>query len=142
MLPACALVPFMLVPGCTGGDPMRVESKLDGTITTVLRLEGPLQMQLQGPVVRYEGVSISEELFDRVAPGETTDDWLLAVLGEPTGRATLRDGTEIWRWTYRPVEQSGSVIALLGSGDQGPVFATRAVFVRLRGGSVIEKWKG
>lgn len=142
ILPVCAMIPCMLSTGCTGGEPMRVESKLDGTVTTVLKLDGPLQMQLQGPIVRYEGVYISDELFERVDSGDTTDDWLIAVFGEPTGRATLRDGTEIWRWTYRPIEQSGSVVELLGGDDQDPKLATRAVFVQLRAGRVIEKWKG
>lgn len=104
---------------------------------------GPITVNVVGPSVRYEGVQISDDLLDRVKTDRTTDDWVLAVFGEPTGRGTLRDGTEIWKWVYRPVQQQTAIVEVFGGGDRKePKLATQSVFLRLRDGVVIEKWKG
>ncbi|MBX3357414.1 MAG: hypothetical protein KF745_03205 [Phycisphaeraceae bacterium] len=115
-----------------------VKADLNGTV----RLEGPIQIQMQGPVIRYEGIYISDELLDRVRIGETTDEWLLAVFGEPTSRTEMKDGSQIWRWTYGPTEQQASIVEVFGSTEKEPKLAVRSVFAHLRGGIVIEKWKG
>jgi hypothetical protein len=127
--------------------PVTMESttpvQIDRPVPVALGLgSGPIVVNIQGPQVRYEGVNISDDLLDRVKTDRTTDDWVVAVFGEPTGRATLRDGTEIWKWVYRPVQQEGTVVELFGKSEKEPKLATRAVFLRLRDGVVIEKWKG
>ena len=111
---------------------------IDGGVDT-----GPIVVQLQGPSVEYEGVYVSDALLERLQVGTTTADWVTAVLGEPTSRTTLGDGSEIWKWTYRPIRHQTSLISLLGQGDEeepnpNPVTA----FVRLKDGVVVEKWRG
>lgn len=166
---ACTVAALAGAAGCINSkEPMRLESKMDGNLQgdmkmqgdmrlqgdmamdmngrleTVLRLDGPLQMtvQMQGPTVRYEGTFISDDLLERVRVDRTTDDWLIAVLGEPDVRAKLRDGTEIWRWTYKPVVQQVDMIEIFGGEEKDPKLASRTVFIHLRDGVVIEKWKG
>lgn len=121
-----------------------VATSLDGQLATTVKVEGPLQLQvqIQGPTIKYEGTNISDELFGIIKVGVTADDWLLAVFGEPDARSTLRDGSEIWRWTYRPVEQQGSMVQVFNKTEKEPQLATRNVFVQLRNRLVIEKWKG
>lgn len=131
------------IGGCVSGDkPMRVESRLDGNMAATLKLEGPVTVQMQGPTIHYEGTQISDELLDRVKPGTTTEEWALAVFGEPTARAELKDGTAILRWTYRPVDQQGSLLQVFGGSESEPKLASQTVFLHVRGGVVIDKWKG
>lgn len=130
------------VPLGACSDHMQMDSNLNGTMATSLKLEGPIEMRLQGPTVRYEGTYVSDELFALVKAGETTDDWLIAVFGEPDARAELRDGTSIWRWTYRPTEQTASVIEVFGGEEKEPKLSTRSVFCQIRARLVVGKWKG
>lgn len=118
--------------------------RLEGQVDTALKLEGPvqIQMQVQGPTIRYEGTYISDELIDEVETGKTTDDWILAVFGEPTAKAELRDGTTIWRWTYKPTAQEASVVEIFSSNEEEPKLATRTVFIQFRDAVAIRKWKG
>lgn len=122
----------------------RMDGNLRGDLNGALKLEGPvqIQMQVQGPTIRYEGTYISDELIDEVDIGDTTDDWVLAVFGEPTARADLRDGTTIWRWTYRPLVQEASVIEIFSGDEKDPKLATRTVFIQFRETLAIRKWKG
>lgn len=121
-----------------------MEGRLSGDLGATLKVDGPLQMQMQvqGPTIRYEGTDVSEALFEHIEVDEVTDEWVLAVLGEPQARTRLRDGTEIWRWTYRPVEQQATVIEFFGGGQEKPELATRNTFVQIRNGVVIKKWQG
>ncbi len=128
-----------------GGDmKLSGDMKLDGDMKAGLSVEGPIQisMQLQGPTIKYEGTYISDELFEIVKNGKTTSDWILAVFGEPTAEAMLQDGTAIWRWTYKPTMQEAAVIEVFADEKKQPKLATRTVFVQLKEGVVIEKWKG
>jgi hypothetical protein len=147
LLAACSDKPMTLNSNLNGA----LETKVNGEVRTSLDLSGPIQvqMQMQGPTVKYEGTYISDALLEIVEPGRTTNDWVLAVLGEPNARAELKDGSEIWRWTYKPVEQQVSVIevfSLFGGGDdkekKEPQLATRTVFLQFLDGVVTRKWKG
>jgi hypothetical protein len=139
---AWILITIATMPGCA--DHMSLETKMDGELATSLRLDGPIQMhvQMQGPTLRYEGTYISDELLEHVEIGKATDEWIVAVFGEPDAQSTLKDGSEIWRWTYRPVEQQASMVEMFSSSEKEPKLATRSVFVMLRHGVVVQKWKG
>ena len=102
----------------------------------------PIVMQLRGPTVRYEGTYVSEELFERVHVGQTREDWLVAVVGKADVEANLEDGTVIWRWTYKPVEQEAAVVSLLSTSKDEPRLRPVTTFVRLLRGVVVEKWRG
>lgn len=107
------------------------------------KIEGPIQIQMQGPTIKYEGTYISDPLYEIVKPGETTSDWIIAVFGEPNVRTELRDGTEVWRWTYKPIAQESAIIEVFGSDEKKePKLTTRTVFVQIRDDVVIQKWKG
>lgn len=132
----------ILLAGCA--NPTRLESDMHGDLKTTLVLDKPLQMniQMQGPTVRYEGTYVSDELLERVQVGKTPSEWLIAVFGEPDAKHTMPDQSEIWRWTYRPIEQQTSMVELFSKSDKEPKLAARSVLVVLRGGVAVEKWKG
>lgn len=134
----------MFLLGACGDSRMELDSRMKGDLAGTLRLDGPvqIQMQLQGPTIKYDGVFVSEKLLERVAIGKTGADWLTAVLGEPTGKATLDDGSEIWKWSYRPLEQEASVVSVFGGGEQEePKLQPSTSFVRLKDKVVVEKWR-
>lgn len=118
-----------------------MRGELKGDMVATLKLDGPIQMQLQGPSVKYDGVFVSEKLLERVKLGETRTDWLRAVLGEPTAKAPLDDGSEIWKWSYRPLEQQGSLFSVFGGSKDEPVPQPTTSFLRIKDGIVIEKWR-
>jgi len=138
--------------GC-GDSTMRMEGdmklagdmKMEGDMRGSMKIEGPIQiqMEMQGPSIKYHGVYVSDSLLERVYVDSTRADWLLAVFGEPTSRAALDDGSEIWKWAYLPVAQEGSFVTLFSpsGGKDEPKVQTATTFVHLRDGVVIDKWR-
>lgn len=108
-----------------------------------IQLPGPVTIQIQGPSVEYEGTYISEALMERVQLGTTTGEWILAVIGEPQARTAMSDGSEIWKWVYRPTGSQGSLVNLLGQSDEKkPQPQPITAFVRIKDGVVVDKWRG
>ncbi len=153
-IPLLPLVPIALVLASCGDSTMRMEGdmklatdmKMQGNMdmNDTMRIEGPIQvqMQMQGPSVKYSGVYISEDLLKRVELKQTRYDWLLAVFGEPTNRAELADKSEIWKWAYVPVEQETSFVTVFsGGGKDEPKIQTATTFVHLRDGVAVDKWR-
>ena len=62
---AIALVGVTALSGCNTSEPLRMEAAFE--------LKGSITMQIQGPVVRYEGTFISEALFEMVKESETSE---------------------------------------------------------------------
>jgi hypothetical protein len=138
-----ALAAAAALTGC-GESKMVLDGQMKGDMTAALKLEGPMQiqMQMQGPTIKYDGVYISDKLLDRVKIRETRGDWLLAVFGEPTGRAKLDNGSEIWKWSYRPMEQVGSLVSVFGGATKDePKLQPSTAFVQLTDNIVVEKWR-
>lgn len=88
----------------------------------------------------YSGNFVSSDAYARVAVGESTPAFVEAVLGTPTAKSPLDDGTELWRWTY--VERrsgSGSVFLLIDADESKETHG--ATFVQFRDGVVVKKWR-
>ena len=108
-----------------------------------IALTGPITIKLEGPSVEYEGVYVSEAMMERIVLNETDSEWLLAVVGEPTSRHPMRDGTEIWKWVYRPSGTQLPLVDLLGQGqEEKPDPQPITAYVRLKDGRVVDKWRG
>lgn len=107
------------VEGPIALDALRIDQtvpiQIQGSVP--IQLPGPVTIQIQGPSVEYEGTYISEALMDRVQLGNTTGEWILAVIGEPQMRTKMSDGSEISKWVYRPTGSQGSLVNLLGRED-------------------------
>lgn len=110
--------------------------------TVPVALQGPLEITIQPPSVAYQGTFVSEEIMKLIKEGETTAEYVRAILGEPDFKSDLSDGTEVWRWTYAPVRDQTSFFSLLGKGDKEPRPEHVTVVIRFRGGVCIEKWRG
>jgi hypothetical protein len=106
-----------------------------------LALEGPIEISMQVPSVTYDGTYISEEQYKWLEEGETTGEWVIAALGEPDFKSTLSDGSEIWRWSFRPTAAQGNLFKLIGKSDE-PEPSNINVLVHVRDGVVIDARRG
>jgi hypothetical protein len=134
----------IVVATCLSGGCIKSQLELDGAMRLegAVEIKGPIQMQLSGPSITYAGVYVSEALFDRIDEGSTTGEWVRAVIGEPMSTSQLRDGTEIWRWSYQPERESLAPITVWSSGGkEEPRVRQSLTFLQLRDGIVIEKWR-
>jgi hypothetical protein len=86
------------------------------------------------------GDYVGPATFSQIEPGTTTGAWVLAVLGEPTRRSSLDDGSEIWAWSYSERKSSsGSVFLLLDSSNEREKVG--AAYVQVRDGVVVKAWR-
>lgn len=84
--------------------------------------------------------SIGPETLDRIDKGSTRDDWVLAVMGQPSATARIGGGdTEIWKYPYKTEGKSGGRMILLGSRDK--TAGERVIYVQLSNGIVTDWWK-
>lgn len=85
------------------------------------------------------GRYVGPETMRQIEPGVTTREWVQATLGEPTSRATLADGTEIWKWEHRSVSKSSGSVLLIASGSNRHE-QVGAAFVEMKNGVVTRSW--
>jgi outer membrane protein assembly factor BamE (lipoprotein component of BamABCDE complex) len=90
--------------------------------------------------VSSEGRYIGHDTLTKIEPGETTKEWVLAVLGTPTNQTTLDDGTQIWKWSSKKVTKSKGSVFLLVRGSSRDV-TERTVYVEFEDEIVKRAWK-
>ena len=65
----------------------------------------------------YSGRHVSEATLAQVQPG-ATQEYVLALLGEPSVRTSLGDGSAIWKWMHTRKETAPGSFILLFSGGR------------------------
>ncbi|MEO0629147.1 MAG: hypothetical protein AAFY46_00280 [Planctomycetota bacterium] len=86
------------------------------------------------------GTRVGAKTFGRIIPGETTDRWVLATLGEPNRHTTYEDGRELWVYTYRKDEKSkGTFLLVIGGSDKSTT--REATYIEFEDGIVTEAWR-
>jgi len=79
---------------------------------------------------------VGQETINRIKPGETTADWLEAVLGPATNIESLHDPMqEVWKYRYQMVGGSYRIHARNTSGG-----TVRTLYVQMASGTVTDKW--
>jgi outer membrane protein assembly factor BamE (lipoprotein component of BamABCDE complex) len=86
------------------------------------------------------GTRISEETLSLVKPGSTRND-VLSLLGEPTSRKNLDDGTKVWRYAYRVEKRSSGGVFLLISSSSRTTKEEGTVVVVLEEDRVTRAWR-
>lgn len=61
----------------------------------------------------HSGQQVPEEMLARLEVGETTRDWVVATLGEPTSTARVDADTEVLRYTSKRIEHQRSGLLLV-----------------------------
>lgn len=89
---------------------------------------------------KISGQYVGPATFNEIEPGVTTVDWVRGVLGEPTTKTSLADGSEIWKWSYtRKRSSAGGVFLLIGSSSAEETVG--ATFVQIKDGVVVKAWR-
>lgn len=87
---------------------------------------------------RVEGSYVGSETLGSIQPKSTKKDYVLATLGEPTSRASLDNGGEIWRYCYtRRKDYSGHVFLVFSARNTDDI--ARTTFVHFDNNGVVER---
>jgi outer membrane protein assembly factor BamE (lipoprotein component of BamABCDE complex) len=87
----------------------------------------------------YSGNYVSDQTLQQVKVG-AKPDYVLAVLGEPSTKSRLEDGTEIWKWRYTQSRSSSSSIIFAFSGNS-KTDTVRNTYVQFEDGKVVKSWR-
>lgn len=63
------------------------------------------------------GRYVSSSTLAQIEPGRS-QDYVVALLGEPNTRTKLDGGIEIWKWTYSETKRSEGTLIFVFSGDE------------------------
>lgn len=89
---------------------------------------------------RETGTYVSPATLRQIEPGETTGEWVHAVLGEPTERIETGKDQEIWKYHYSETRnRKGQILFVIGSDSRE---AASSVFFEIKDGKVVKKWQG
>jgi len=86
-----------------------------------------------------EGTPVSEETFAQIEPG-SPEDLVMSLLGEPTSREDLSDGTTLVKWSFRKTTKKGKAILIIFAGSTKKEEAG-TIYVILRDGKVEKVWR-
>jgi len=89
--------------------------------------------------VEISGKQVSLDVRERIVVGETTTDWLLDVLGEPTGREQVGERSEILSYESVTVKEKESGVFLLWVGEK-TVRTTEIARFELEDGVLARHW--
>lgn len=94
---------------------------------------------MKGKSVQETGVRVSQSTLAQITPGETTQAWLLAVLGEPTSARDVDDRTRILRYDHKVTTEKGGTVFLIFAGGESYQNASTALF-EVTDGVVTRYW--
>lgn len=88
---------------------------------------------------KVTGRYVSAETLRQIEPGKT-QEYVIALLGDPTTRTKLADGVEIWKWQYTENRSSsGSFIFVFDSSESRET--TNATYVEFKDVLVTKAWR-
>jgi outer membrane protein assembly factor BamE (lipoprotein component of BamABCDE complex) len=92
--------------------------------------------------VQTRGTQVSPATLRQVEPGETTESWLLATLGEPSERTPVpgQSGVEILKYVYSVQDSGSGTVFLVFAGSHDRSRRTTTYF-ELTDGVVTRFWK-
>jgi outer membrane protein assembly factor BamE (lipoprotein component of BamABCDE complex) len=87
----------------------------------------------------HSGRHIGRETLEQLQPGRT-QEFVLALLGDPATRSGAGDKLEVWTWVYSTREQrSGSLIFVLDSDTSSEVRST--TYALFEDGKLVKAWQ-
>ena len=107
---------------------------------TAAGMPGCLVVAGSQTVYGQSGEPVSESTLSEIEPGKTTKDWLVGVMGQPTSKADLSEGGEIYIYEYVQTKHDSAVIFLLLSANN-KVQQRKKVFFEIKDGVVQKYWR-
>ncbi len=92
-----------------------------------------------GTKTERTGRYVSSETLRQVEPGRS-QDYVLALLGEPTSRTKLEPGGEVWKWSYTETKKREGRLIFVFSGDD-TTSVQGAAYVEFQNGVVAKSWQ-
>jgi outer membrane protein assembly factor BamE (lipoprotein component of BamABCDE complex) len=90
--------------------------------------------------VIHTGAVVPDATFSQIKPGETTEAWVRATIGQPTSEAALDNGGKILKWAYTERRESDGAVFLVFRGhDEKDV--THTAYVQVATGVVTKAWR-
>ena len=87
-----------------------------------------------------KGKPVSDRTLDQIECGHTTQEWVLATLGEPSRRSTTEKGTEVLEYRYsRKKDNNFVLLPILIVNDEGE--SVQSLFFEIDDGVVKDYWK-
>jgi len=87
----------------------------------------------------HTGRQVGPQTLEQLQPGRT-QEFVLALLGDPTTRSSAGGGTEVWKWEYTCREHhSGSLIFVIDSDKTTEV--RRTTYALFEGGQIVKAWQ-
>ena len=86
-----------------------------------------------------EGTPVSEETLAQIEPG-SPEDLAMSLLGKPTSREDLSDGTTLVKWSFRKTTKKGKAVLIIFAGSTKKEEAG-TIYVILRDGKVEKVWR-
>lgn len=90
----------------------------------------------------YEhGVKVGPHMRSQISPGETTQEWVLATLGEPTSRRLVEEEprVEVFGYEYSKTNTSRGSVFLIFGGSTNRTTSSKT-YVELTDGVVSRYW--
>ena len=96
---------------------------------------------VSGSSIEESGIRVTDSTFKQVQIGETTSDWLVATLGDPTTRTPVSDvpHVEILKYEYTERTSKGGAVFLIFAGGSEKT-RTRTTYFEVTDGVVSRYW--
>lgn len=109
-------------------------------LPALLVLAGGCSIVRSDSHVSYTGNYVSTDSLTQIQVGESTPSYVEAILGEPTSRSELENGSIIWRWDYTESRSSDGSLLLIFDGSSSRT-RKHSTYVQFEDGVVAKKWR-
>jgi outer membrane protein assembly factor BamE (lipoprotein component of BamABCDE complex) len=93
----------------------------------------------QSKKTEFAGNYVSPTTLQTIKPGMPLTD-AIALMGEPTSRGAMSDGSEVCRWSYTRTDKGAGYVFLIFGGSDSTK-RTMTTLVQSRGGVIERVWQ-
>lgn len=118
-----------------------IRQLLTTTLAAGFLLAGTGCLVVSGDAIEERGVKVTGATLDQIEVGVTTEDWLLAALGEPSDitEVASHEGVRIFKYTHEVRESEGGAVFLIYAGGSTDIQQSVAYF-EITNGVVTRYW--
>jgi outer membrane protein assembly factor BamE (lipoprotein component of BamABCDE complex) len=84
------------------------------------------------------GRYVGPDTLAQIQPGKS-EAYVTALLGDPSDKTNLEDGTSIWKWSYTETRNSSGAVIFIFASDS-KVETQRTTYVELKDALVVKAW--
>ncbi|VAX42103.1 hypothetical protein MNBD_PLANCTO03-2011 [hydrothermal vent metagenome] len=136
----------MYTPPTTTHRPRSISRTLASALTVGVVLALPLAPLVGCAIISsdqhtsFTGNYVASDTLSKIIVGESTPEFTEAILGEPSSKTDLDDGSSIWRWDYTIRRESDGSLLLIFDGESSSS-KKHSTYVHFKDGVVVKKWR-